>query len=178
MTGPHHFRVGRTAALVGAILMLGFGACDFNDPDEIQNQANMALVRVQVFASSASRTPVPGVRMIVEAPQQDQGGGGGQAMRRYEGPDVIAISGEDGLAEAFVFPGYQTEEGGTGGEEGGPTNPLDPNFPPPLIFADVRVVFLYNGQVLPFIEGLTVGSGRLYDLGSIFLLEDFGIVVD
>ena len=177
MTGPDGIRVRRTAALAGAVLILGFGACDFNDPDEIQNQANMALVRVQVFASSASRTPVPGVRMIVEAPPQEQGGGGQQQMRPYEGPDVIAISGEDGLVEAFVFPGYQTE-GGEGGEEGGPTNPLDPNFPPPLIFADVRVVFVYNGKVLPFITGLTVGSGRLYDLGSVFLLEDFGIVVD
>jgi hypothetical protein len=163
------------AALAGAVLILGLGACDFNDPDEVQNQANMALVRVQIFASSASRTPVPGVRMIVEAPPQEQGGGQ-QQMRPYEGPDVIATSGEDGLVEAFVFPGYQTEE--DGGDQEGPTNPLDPNFPPPLIFADVRVVFLYNGQVLPFITGLTVGSGRLYDLGSVFLLEDFGIVVD
>lgn len=178
MKGPRRTRVRVAAALASAVLILGFGACDLNDPDEVQNQANMALVRVQVFASSASRTPVPGVRMIVEAPPPDEGGGGGAQQRRYEGPDVIATSGEDGLVEAFVFPGYQAEQGGVGGEEGGPTNPLDPNFPPPLIFADVRVVFLYNGQVLPFLEGLTVGSGRLYDLGSVFLLEDFGIVVD
>ena len=179
MTGLNVIRVRRTAALAGAVLILGLGACDFNDPDEIQNQANMALVRVQVFASSVSRTPVPGVRMIVEAPPQEQGGGGQQQMRPYEGPDVIATSGEDGLVEAFVFPGYQTEDGaGGGGDPSGPTNPLDPTFPPPLIFADVRVVFLYNGQVLPFLDGLTVGSGRLYDLGSVFLLEDFGIVVD
>ena len=176
MTGLDGIRVRRTAALAGAVLILGFGACDLNDPDEIQNQANMALVRVQVFASSASRTPVPGVRMIVEAPPPEQGGGGGAQQRRYEGPDVIATSGEDGLVEAFVFPGYQAPD--DAGEGGGPTNPLDPAFPPPLIFADVRVVFLYNGQVLPFLDGLTVGSGRLYDLGSIFLLEDFGIVVD
>jgi hypothetical protein len=176
MTAPDRFRVRRTAALAGAVLILGIGACDLNDPDEVQNQSNMALVRVQVFASSASRTPVPGVRMIVEAPPPEEGGGGGAQQRRYEGPDVIATSREDGLVEAFVFPGYQSEE--EGGEGGGPTNPLDPNFPPPLIFADVRVVFLYNGQVLPFLDGLTVGSGRLYDLGSVFLLEDFGIVVD
>jgi hypothetical protein len=163
------------AALAGAVLILGLGACDFNDPDEVQNQANMALVRVQIFASSASRTPVPGVRMIVEAPPQEQGGGGQQQMRPYLGPDVIATSGEDGLVEAFVFPGYVEPEET---EEGGPANPLDPTFPAPLIFADVRVVFVYNGQILPFITGLTVGSGRLYDLGSVFLLEDFGIVVD
>lgn len=178
MTGPDRIRVKGTTALAGALLILGFGACDLNDPDEVQNQANMALVRVQIFASSASRTPVPGVRMIVEAPPQEGGGGGQQQMRPYQGPDVIATSGEDGLVEAFVFPGYQDPEEGGAGEDGGPTNPLDPNFPAPLIFADVRVVFVYNGQVLPFITGLTVGSGRLYDLGSVFLLEDFGIVVD
>jgi len=169
----YRIREKRTAAaLVCAVLILGIGACDLNDPDEIQNQANMALVRVQIFASSVSRTPVPGVRMIVEAPPPEAGGGGGAQQRRYEGPDVIALSGEDGLAEAFVFPGYDSESAG----ETPPTNPFD--LPPALIFADVRVVFLYNGQVLPFLDGLTVGSGRLYDLGSVFLLEDFGIVVD
>ena len=154
-----------------AILILGSGACDLNDPDEIQNQANMALVRVQFFASSTSRTPVPGVRMIVEAPQQEQGGGG-QQQRRYEGPDVVAISGEDGLAEAFVFPGYQSQVGGTGGD---PTNPFD--LPPALIFADVRVVFLYQGVVIPYLEGLTINSGRLFDLGAVYL-DEFGVVVD
>ncbi|HUF90410.1 MAG TPA: hypothetical protein VMR66_10590 [Gemmatimonadota bacterium] len=163
------------AALSCALLILGTGACDLNDPDEIQNQANMALVRVQFFASSVSRTPVPGVRMIVEAPQQQEGGGGGQ-QRRYEGPDVIAISGEDGMAEAFVFPGYQTQQGGAG-EGIPPTSPLDPTFPPPLIFADVRIVFLYQGNVVPFIDGLTINSGRLFDLGAVYL-DEFGIVVD
>ena len=162
------------AALACALLILGAGACDLNDPDEIQNQANLALVRVQFFASSSSRTPVPGVRMIVEAPQQTQGGGGGQEQRRYEGPDVIAISGEDGLAEAYVFPGYQTEQGGTTTP---PANPLDPTFPAPLIFADVRVVFVYQGAVVPLLEGLTINSGRLFDLGAVYL-DEFGIVVD
>jgi hypothetical protein len=160
------------AAAACAILLLGSGACDLNDPDEIQNQANMALVRVQFFASSTSRTPVPGVRMIVEAPQQQQGGGG-QQQRRYEGPDVIAISGEDGLAEAFVFPGYQSQTGGATG--GDPTNPFD--LPPALIYADVRVVFLYQGAVIPYLEGLTVNSGRLFDLGAVYL-DEFGVVVD
>lgn len=173
MIRAHRIRLTRVVvALAGATMILAGGACDFNDPDEIQNQANMALVRVQVFASSDSRTPVPGVRMIVEAPPPEQGGGGGAQQRRYEGPDVMAISGEDGLVEAFVFPGYDAEEA----QETPPTSPFD--LPSPLIFADVRVVFLYNGQVLPFLDGLTVGSGRLYDLGSVFLLEDFGIVVD
>ena len=162
----------RTIAATCALLLLGLAACDWNDPDEIQNSSNLALVRVQIFASETSRTPVPGVRMVVEAPPPEQGGGGGQEQRRYQGPDVISISGEDGIAEAFVFPGYDAEEA----EETPPTNPFD--LPSPLIFADVQVVFLYNGEVLPFLTGLTVGSGRLYDLGSVFLLEDFGVVVD
>jgi hypothetical protein len=164
----------RTIAFACAVLLLGIGACDLNDPDEIQNQANMALVRVQFFASSTSRTPVPGVRMIVEAPQQQQGGGG-QQQRRYEGPDVIAISGEDGLAEAYVFPGYQTQTAGGGTGATDPTNPFD--LPPALIFADVRVVFLYQGTVVAYLEGLTINSGRLFDLGAVYL-DEFGIVVD
>lgn len=163
--------VRAVAALSCALLILATGACDLNDPDEIQNQANTALVRVQVFASQSSRTPVPGVRMVVEAPPPDQGGGGAQ-QRRYEGPDVIGISGEDGIAEVFVFPGYKSEEA----QDTPPTSPFD--LPSPLIFADVQVVFLYNGQVLPFLTGLTVGSGRLYDLGSVYLFDDYGIVVD
>ncbi|HJR53132.1 MAG TPA: hypothetical protein VJ982_05405 [Gemmatimonadota bacterium] len=170
MTRAHRIRRTWAAVALASLTFAGV-ACDFNDPDEIQNQANTALVRVQVFASSDSRTPVPGVRMIVEAPPQEQGGGGQQQQRPYQGPDVIAISGEDGIAEAFVFPGYDAED-----LEELPTDPF--SLPPPMFFADVRVVFLYNGQVLPFVTGLTVGSGRLYDLGSVFLLEDFGIVVD
>ena len=170
MIAAHRIRRTRAAVAFATLILAGI-ACDFNDPDEIQNQANMALVRVQVFASSQSRTPVPGVRMVVESPPPEQGGGG-QNQRRYEGPDVIGISREDGLVEAFVFPGYDSEEA----SETPPTSPFD--LPPALIFADVQVTFIYNGQVLPFVSGLTVGSGRLYDLGSVFLLEDFGIVVD
>ena len=60
----------------------------------------------------------------------------------------------------------------TGGD---PTNPLD--LPPPLIYADVRVVFLYQGTVIPFLEGLTINSGRLFDLGAVYL-DEFGVVVD
>ena len=51
-----------------AILLLGLGACDLNDPDEIQNQSNLALVRVQFFASRTSRTPVTGVRLSSRRP--------------------------------------------------------------------------------------------------------------
>lgn len=172
MIRAHRIRWTRpaVAALAAATLILAGGACDLNDPDEIQNQANMALVRVQVFASSESRTPVPGVRMVVEAPPPDQGGGGAQVVR-YQGPDVLATSGEDGIVEAYVFPGYDTEN-----LTEVPTDPF--TLPPPLFFADVQVQFLYNGQVLPFVTGLTIGPGRLYDLGSVFLFDDFGIVVD
>ena len=171
MIRAHRSRLTWVAAALASLTVAATG-CDFNDPDEIQNQANMALVRVQVFASSDSRTPVSGVRMVVESPPPDQGGGGGGAQqRRYQGPDVIGTSGEDGIAEAFVFPGYDIET-----LEELPTDPF--TLPAPLFFADVRVVFIYNGQVLPFLDGLTIGSGRLYDLGSVFLLDDFGIVVD
>jgi hypothetical protein len=163
----------RTIAAVCAILLLGLGACDLNDPDEVQNSSNFALVRVQFFASRTSRTPVTGVRLVVEAPQQQQGGGGQQQQRRDEGPDVIATSREDGIAEAIVFPGYQTQQQG-----GGTTDPTSPLLlPPPLIFADVRVVFLYQGDVVSYLEGLTVGSGRLFDLGAVYL-DEFGIIVD
>ena len=163
------------AAAACAILLLGLGACDLNDPDEIQNESNFALVRIQFFASRTSRTPVTGVRLVVEAPQQQEGGGGGGQQRRYEGPDVIAISGESGIAEAFVFPGYQTQPGGGGGGTTDPTTPFD--LPPPLIFADVRVVFLYQGDVVAYLEGLTINSGRLFDLGAVYL-DEFGIIVD
>ena len=113
-----------------AILLLGVGACDLNDPDEIQNQANMALVRVQFFASRTSRTPVTGVRLIVEAPSQQRAAAAVHSSGATRGPDVIALSGEDGIAEAFVFPGYQTQQAG-----GGTTDPTTPFDLPP---ADLR----------------------------------------
>lgn len=157
-------------ALVGGV-MAGV-ACDLNDPDELQNNANYAIVRAQFFASRDSRVPVPGVRMVVEAPEESE--------RPYNGPDVVAISGEDGIAEARVFPGYQEQQdqggGGEGGVPTGPANPLDAF--PPLYFADVAVTILYNGQIFGLIGGgLTVGSGRLYDLGAVHL-DEFGVVVD
>lgn len=152
-------------------------ACDWNDPDEVQNSSNFAIVRAQFFASSASQTPVSGVRMIVESDPE--------ADRPYLGPDVVAISGANGLAEAKVFPGFQQQQGqgggggGDGGGQQGPTTPTSPlDFPPGLFFADVAVTLVYNGRIVSLIAGgLTIGSGRVYDLGSVFL-DDVGITVD
>lgn len=157
-------------ALCG-ILLTGSIACDWNDPDEIQNSANLAVIRAQFFESRANRVPVPGVRMLVEAPEDSE--------RPYNGPDVVAVSGEDGVAIVRIFPGLDDEEeagGGTGGEVTGPQNPLE--LPPPLVFADVAIVLIYRGDIVSFIgTGLTVGSGRLYDLGAVFL-DEFGLVAD
>lgn len=155
-------------ALVG-LLTVPLLSCDWNDPDEVQNSSNLAVIRAQFFASRGNRVPVPGVRMLVEAPEDSE--------RPYNGPDVIATSREDGVAVARVFPGLAEEEQGGGqGEQSGPQNPLE--VPPPLVFADVAIVFIYQGEIVSFIAtGLTVGSGRLYDLGAIFL-DEFGVVVD
>lgn len=162
------------AALLG-LLAWGATACDLNDPDEVQNSSNFAIVKAQFFASRISQTPVPGVRMVVESDPD--------AERPYNGPDVIAISGEDGVAVARVFPGLQEQEGDGGGDggtgSGTPTAPNPLELPPPLVFADVAVTIVYNGQIVSFVGGgLTVGSGRLYDLGPVFLVDDFGMVVN
>lgn len=162
----------RPVVILLGLAALGIAACDFNDPDEVQNSSNFAIVRAQFFASRASRTPVPGVRLVVESDPD--------AERPYQGPDVVAISGEDGIAEARVFPGFDPEQQQQdGGQQGGPSTPTDPlNLPPQLVFADVAVTLIHNGQIVSLISGgLTVGSGRMYDLGSVFL-DEFGIVVD
>ena len=169
-----HFcrRSMRLVALAGTLLVAGT-SCDINDPDEVQNSANFAVIRTQFFASRTSRVPVPGVRIIVEAPEDSQ--------RPYNGPDVMAISGEDGIVTVRVFPGFsEVVTGGTGGGTGGgttgPQNPLE--LPPPLIFADVAVAFIYEGRLVSLIDsGLTVGSGRLYDLGSVYL-DEFDLIAD
>jgi len=163
--------------LAVALGVLVWAACDWSDPDEIQNTSNYAVVRAQFFASSTSRVPVPGVRMIVESDADSD--------RPYRGPDVSAVSGDDGIAVAQVFPGLTEQQsggtggGGTGGGTGtttGPRNPLE--LPAPVYFGDAAVTLIYNGQVIAFIGGgLTIGSGRLYDLGTIYL-ADFGIVAD
>lgn len=159
------------ALALSGVILSGTASCDWNDPDEIQNSSNFAVVRAQFFASRGSRAPIPGVRMIVESDVDSD--------RPYNGPDVVAISGEDGVATAKVFPGLNEETTGTGGGDGGATGPSNPlDVPPPLVFADTAVTLVYNGQLVSFIGGgLTIGSGRLYDLGSVFL-DELGVVVD
>lgn len=147
--------------------------CDLNDLDEVQNSSNQAIVRAQFFESRSNRVPVPGVRLIVESDPDSE--------RPYLGPDVISVSGEDGVAEARVFPGFReiddqqnNNNNDNGGQQPmGPENPLD--LPAPLIFADVAVTLVHRGQIVSFIGGgLTIGSGRMFDLGPIFL-DELGI---
>src|SRR5688572_14269210 len=153
---------------VAALAVLISAACDWNDPDEIQNSSNFAVVRAQFFASRSNRVPVPGVRLIIESDPDSE--------RPYLGPDVAAISGEDGVATAQVFTGFTEQQQLGGQQQTGPPNPLE--LPPPLFFGDAAVTLIYQGAILGFIGGgLTLGNGRLYDLGTIFL-DDFGIVVD
>lgn len=157
---------------VAALAVLISAACDWSDPDEIQNSSNFAVVRAQFFASRTNRVPVPGVRLIVESDPDSE--------RPYRGPDVAAISGEDGVATAQVFTGFteqQQQGGGGGGQQPlGPPNPLE--LPAPLFFGDAAVTLIYQGAIIGFIGGgLTIGNGRLYDLGTVFL-DDFGIEVD
>lgn len=145
------------------LAVLTWAACDWNDPDELQNSSNYAVVRAQFFASSASRVPVPGVRLIVESDSDSE--------RPYRGPDVVGVSGEDGVAVAQVFPGIQEQQqqqGGGTGQQTGPRNPLE--LPAPVFFGDAAVTLIYNGQIAVLIGGgLTIGSGRLYDLGTVYL---------
>ena len=156
---------------VAALAVLFSAACDWNDLDEIQNSSNFAVVRAQFFASRSSRVPVPGVRLIVESDPESE--------VPYRGPDVVAISGQDGIATAQVFTGIteQQQQGGGGGQQPlGPPNPLE--LPAPLFFGDAAVTIIYQGAILGFIGGgLTIGNGRQYDLGDVFL-DDFGIEAD
>ncbi|HUP19389.1 MAG TPA: hypothetical protein VM778_05475 [Gemmatimonadota bacterium] len=160
-------RIGRVATLcLGMTVLAGMG-CDLNDPDELQNSSNYAIVRAQFFASRGSQTPVSGVRMIIESDRDSD--------IPYRGPDVVAISGEDGVAEARVFPGLSEQQGGDGGTDGQSGTPTDPlELPPPLIFADTAVTLIYNGRIASLIGGgLTIGSGRMYDLGAVYIDEIF-----
>jgi hypothetical protein len=167
----------RFVGTVGAALAVAaVVSCDWNDPDEVQNSSNYAVVRAQFFASRETRVPVPGVRMVVESDSDSE--------RPYNGPDVVGVSGEDGVATAKVFPGLTEQQqgggggggGGAGGTTQGPLNPLE--LPAPLYFGDAAVTLIYNGQIVSLIVGgLTIGSGRMYDLGTVFL-EDLNIVAD
>jgi len=162
-------RIANTRIIVVlGVLTIVAASCDLNDLDEIQNSSNQAVVRAQFFASRTNQVPVPGVRMVIESDNDSE--------RPYRGPDVIGVSGDDGVATALVFPGFDDEtnqnNNGTGGNQQltGPENPLD--LPPPLFFGDVAVTLIYRGSIVSFISGgLTLGSGRLFDLGPIFLDE-------
>jgi hypothetical protein len=161
------------------VVLLGFlvtviPSCDLNDLDEIQNSSNQAVVRAQFFASRTNQVPVAGVRMVVEADEDSD--------QPYRGPDVIGVSGEDGVATVRVFPGFEDEDeqnnNNSGGDQQpmGPENPLD--LPPPVFFGDAAVTLIYQGSIVSFISGgLTLGSGRLFDLGPIFL-DELGFTVN
>jgi hypothetical protein len=99
--------------------------------------------------------------------------------RPYIGPDVVAISGEDGLATAEVFTGYIEPPTQQAGQQQGPTGPANPLELPRLVyFGDAAVTLIYNGQIIGLVSGgLTIGNGRLYDLGAVFL-DEFGVVTD
>lgn len=161
--------------LLLGVLAIAIPSCDLNDLDEIQNSSNQAVVRAQFFASRSNQVPVAGVRMVVEADDESD--------RPYRGPDVISVSGEDGVATARVFPGFEDEDeqnnnNNSGGNQQpmGPENPLE--IPPPLFFGDAAVTLIYQGSIVSFISGgLTLGSGRLFDLGPIFL-DELGFTVN
>lgn len=169
-------RMRNTLALLSlGVLVIVVPSCDLNDLDEIQNSSNQAVVRAQFFASRTNQVPVAGVRMVVESDPDSE--------RPYRGPDVIGVSGENGVATALVFPGFEDEDeqnnnNGGGGDQQpmGPENPLD--LPPPLFFGDAAVTLIYQGGIVSFISGgLTLGSGRLFDLGPIFL-DELGFTVN
>jgi hypothetical protein len=158
-----------TRSVFFALAILAWAACDWNDPDEIQNSSNFAVVRAQFFASRGSRVPVSGVRMIVESDAESE--------RPYNGPDVVGVSGEDGVAVAKVFPGLNEQpSAGAGQQQTGPRNPLE--LPAPMFFGDAAVVLIYQGQIRSLIAGgLTIGSGRQYDLGTVFI-DELGLTAD
>lgn len=168
-------RIANTPTIVAlGVLTIVAPSCDLNDLDEIQNSSNQAVVRAQFFASRTNQVPVPGVRMVIESDDDSK--------RPYRGPDVISVSGDDGVATALVFPGFEDEtdqnNNNTGGDQQpmGPEDPLD--LPPPLFFGDVAVTLIYQGGIVSFISGgLTLGAGRLFDLGPIFL-DELGVAVN
>ena len=135
-----HNRMTNTLTVVTlGVLTITAPSCDLNDLDEIQNSSNQAVVRAQFFASRTNQVPVPGVRMVIESDDDSD--------RPYRGPDVIGVSGDDGVATVRVFPGFEEEQDRNNNDGGnqqplGPEDPLD--LPPPLFFGDVehRVVHI------------------------------------
>lgn len=155
---PVYRRSSPACAVLAALLVPLLGACDFlENPDEVQNSTNNAFVEAQVFSSPDDRTPVEGVIMIVESdPDSD---------RPFQGPDQSFQSDENGFIRAEVFPGLDLELQ----PEGGPATPLD--VAPPLFFGDACVHFLFEGNFSTFSCGVTIGAGKVLNLGIFFASE-------
>jgi len=140
-------------------------SCDFlENPDEVQNSTNFAFVEAQIFESRDNRVPVPGVIMIVESDPDSE--------RPFIGPDHQFVTDQSGFVRGAIFPGIQGGdqpiERGSEGEL--PQTPFE--VPPPLFFGDARVLFLFEARIFDIGGGVTLGAGRVINLGT-FFLEDF-----
>jgi hypothetical protein len=150
---PLHARL-----LCAALLVVVPAACDFlEDPDEVQNSSNLAFIEAQIFASPDNRVPVEGVIMIIESDPDSE--------RPFNGPDQNFPSDENGFIRAAVFPGLDLEQQ----QATGPTTPFD--VPPPLFFGDACVHFLHEGLFSTFSCGVTLGAGKVLNLGTFFLSQ-------
>jgi hypothetical protein len=152
------------ARLLAAVALAAFGAfansCDFlENPDEVQNSTNNAFIEAQVFQSRDSRVPVQGVIMYVESdPDSDS---------PFQGPDQTFVSDGNGFIRAAVFPGLDPDA-----EEppGGPTTPFEVR--PLLSVGDACVHFLFDGNFSTFSCGVSLGPGKVINLG-IFFADEF-----
>ena len=151
--------LARGARLVAVALLAPLaGACDFlENPDEVQNTANNAFLEAQVFVARDNRTPVEGVILFVESDPDSE--------RPFQGPDQTFASDANGFIRAQVFPGIDEEQQ----PAGGPTSPFD--VAPPLFFGDACVHFLHEGQLFTFSCGVTLGAGKVINLGVFFISE-------
>jgi hypothetical protein len=149
-----------TAAVALGLLLSPAAGCDFlENPDEVQNSTNNAFVQAQMFASRDDRTPVEGVIMIVESDPDSE--------RPFQGPDQSFVSNRNGFIRAAVFPGVDAENE----PEGGPQTPFDVT--PPLFFGDACVHFIHEGTFSTFSCGVTLGAGKVLELGMFFVDEFF-----
>jgi hypothetical protein len=150
---------GLSALALGALLSLA-GSCDFlESPDEVQNSTNNAFVEAQVFASRDNRVPIEGVIMIVESDPDSE--------RPFQGPDQSFASNRNGLIRAAVFPGADPD---AEVPEGGPQTPFD--VPQHLFFGDACVHFIHEGTFSTFSCGVTLGAGKVLNLG-VFFADEF-----
>jgi hypothetical protein len=155
----HRVAAGLAALASGLGLPLLAGCDALENPDEVQNSTNNAFVEAQLFTSRDDRTPVEGVIMIVESdPDSD---------RPFQGPDQSFVSDRNGVVRAAVFPGVDPDAE----PEGGPTTPFDVT--PPLFFGDACVHFLHEGDFSTFSCGVTLGAGKVLQLGVFFVDEFF-----